>query len=365
MENRSLSEIISGIVSTYPSTYPHVPWKIANDARNTAPEVIRKLAHIPDGFQVYGGTGQGSFAQVPWIAILDKKITTSVQREYYIVYLFSSAGKGVYLSLNQGWTDYQNTYGVTKGRNLIRKTALYCRTLIRSSLRDFSVTEIDLDATTTLGRGYQSGHICGMLYPVNEIPADDVLANDLRNLMGVYAELKGFILTYNVRITGLLRVVEGQQREEEIAEDLHYQRKVEESEPQVIPPGPQPRPPLVHTDKGDRYRMNPRIARTVIIERDYSCEFDEGHRTFISKRTGHNYVETHHLVPMSSQWRFEHSLDVPDNIISLCPTCHRLFHHAVPDEKNQLVRHFYRLRKEQLKERGIVIGADELLEAYG
>jgi len=300
MENRSLREIIGGIVSTYPSTYPDIPWETASDVRYTAPQAIRKLAHIPDGFQVYGRTGQGNFAKVPWIAVLDEEITTSVERGYYIVYLFNSVGRGVYLSLNQGWTDYRSTHGTPRGLDLIRQTAMYCRTLIRSSLADFPETEIHLDATTNnLARSYEAGHICGTFYPVKKVPVDGVLVNDLRNLMGVYAELNGFLLRYQVPITGLLRVVKRQQREDEIAEDMDYHREVEESEPQVIPPGPQPRPPLVHTDKGDRYRMNPRIARTVIIERDYSCEFDEGHRTFISKRTGHNYVETHHLVPMS------------------------------------------------------------------
>ena len=31
-------------------------------------------------------------------------------------------------------------------------------------------------------------------------------------------------------------------------------------------------------------------------------------------------MEAHHLIPMEFQDDFEHSIDVPENIISLCPT---------------------------------------------
>lgn len=57
-----------------------------------------------DIFKIYGSIGKGLATRTPWIAILDKEITTSTREGVYIVFLFSSDYKHVYLTLNQGTT---------------------------------------------------------------------------------------------------------------------------------------------------------------------------------------------------------------------------------------------------------------------
>ena len=47
--------------------------------------------------------GKGLATKTPWIAILDKDITTSTREGVYIVFLFSSDYKHIYLTLNQGY----------------------------------------------------------------------------------------------------------------------------------------------------------------------------------------------------------------------------------------------------------------------
>ncbi len=50
----------------------------------------------------------GQWTHFPWIAIFDIDITTSAQRGFYPVYLFTEDMRGgVYLSLNQGWTYFK------------------------------------------------------------------------------------------------------------------------------------------------------------------------------------------------------------------------------------------------------------------
>ncbi len=236
---------------------------------------------------------------------------------------------------------------------------------MRSSLVDFPENVINLNANGGLARGYEAGHICGKFYPAGKVPVDEVLVDDLRNLMGVYEELKGLISKYNLPMTRLLEVLDNQEKGEELAEDAQYQREVEKAQPETIPPGPQARPPRIPTGKGDRYQTKPSITKRAVLDSNYLCEFDKGHRTFTSRITRHNYVEAHHLVPMVLQKRFGPSLHVPENIIALCPTCHRLFHHAISYEKGKLVQYFYSRRREQLRERGIEITAAELMQAYG
>ena len=79
----------------------------------------------------------------------------------------------------------------------------------------------------------------------------------------------------------------------------------------------------------------------------------------------HSCMEAHHLIPTEFQDDFEHSIDVPENIISLCPTCHRLFHHASDCEKKEIIEKFFDKRSAALSfERGVMIKKDTLLRYY-
>ena len=67
------------------------------------------------------------------------------------------------------------------------------------------------------------------------------------------------------------------------------------------------------------------------------------------------------LIPMKLQAEVKNSLDVPANLISLCPNCHRRFHHAIDKENKSLIVEFYEKRKKALKKFAIDIGVDKLL----
>lgn len=67
------------------------------------PEELSKLL-VGYKYFVKGSVGAGRATKTPWIAILNKKITKTTRAGVYIVFLFSSDYKHVYLSLNQGTT---------------------------------------------------------------------------------------------------------------------------------------------------------------------------------------------------------------------------------------------------------------------
>ena len=58
-----------------------------------------------DVYKVKGSVGAGRWTDVPWIAVFDKRITTSAQKGVYIVYLLNKDTKELFLTLNQGATD--------------------------------------------------------------------------------------------------------------------------------------------------------------------------------------------------------------------------------------------------------------------
>jgi hypothetical protein len=163
---------------------------------------------------------------------------------------------------------------------------------------------------------------------------------------------------------GLLRVVDIFIKQEENSEDARYQQRVEDAPPASLPKGPQPAPPQFQKSQGDGWLKNPAMAKRVLVDNNYECAVDSGHGTFDSARTGRNYVEAHHLIPMKLQGQFSNSLDVPANIISLCPNCHRKFHYARKVQREEIIKHFYAQRARQLKDYNIQIDLDVLIKAY-
>jgi len=52
--------------------------------------------------KVEWSAGVGRWAKIPWIALMDRRETTTTQQGVYCVYLFREDMSGVYLTLNQG-----------------------------------------------------------------------------------------------------------------------------------------------------------------------------------------------------------------------------------------------------------------------
>jgi 5-methylcytosine-specific restriction protein A len=85
------------------------------------------------------------------------------------------------------------------------------------------------------------------------------------------------------------------------------------------------------------WKRNPRLAIARFEFVGYQCEADPNHKLFKSRSTGMPFLEAHHLLPMKYQWSFKNSLDVSDNIVALCPFCHRLIHHATVEETRPML----------------------------
>lgn len=89
------------------------------------------------------------------------------------------------------------------------------------------------------------------------------------------------------------------------------------------------------------YQRDPRIAIMRFKAADYKCEIDPLHTTFISESTNRPYMEAHHFIPIRFQPDFYNPLDNLDNITSLCPNCHRGIHHAITEQKFELISNLY------------------------
>lgn len=123
------------------------------------------------------------------------------------------------------------------------------------------------------------------------------------------------------------------------------------------------KPEAFETKKGViYYKRERKIAMNAISHAQYMCEYNKNHESFIRKNDGVRYTEAHHLIPMAYQGDFEYSIDIEENIVSLCSNCHNEIHYGANAEA--LITKLYNERKEYLKKKKIDISLEKLLSYY-
>lgn len=79
-----------------------------------------------------------------------------------------------------------------------------------------------------------------------------------------------------------------------------------------------------------RYKTQKKIRDVVLQRANYLCDCDDKNHFYFESVEFHNYVEGHHIVPMNRQEEYYFdkniNLDVPNNIVPLCPNCHCQIH---------------------------------------
>jgi hypothetical protein len=135
--------------------------------------------------------------------------------------------KRFYLSLNQGWTQYEHSIVNKKGEKdkyaspilrfekteqaakKISENAKIAQSLINSA-KGFSLKKIDLSSEFdpykgkvnrnkhNLAWGYELGNILSKCYEINKIPNEEELIEDLFNMILIYRELKFLLDTRSI-----------------------------------------------------------------------------------------------------------------------------------------------------------------------
>jgi 5-methylcytosine-specific restriction protein A len=112
------------------------------------------------------------------------------------------------------------------------------------------------------------------------------------------------------------------------------------------------------------YPRDPKLRINYLTKMNHRCELDNKNFSFISKETNQNYVEAHHLIPISKYSKFKNELDREENLVSLCPNCHRLLHRGINEEVKPLLSLLYNYKIKGLKMVGLDVSLDELLGYY-
>ena len=132
--------------------------------------------------------GDGNWAQVPTIAIMDRRLTTTTQDGVYVVFLISADLSRIFLTLNQGMTRLLSEHGRAEASRAMAARAAEIRTqLIDAEQSGFTLSnELDLRATAQRPKIYQSGTIAYVEYLVDALPSDEEVDGALETLLEAY-----------------------------------------------------------------------------------------------------------------------------------------------------------------------------------
>ncbi len=163
----------------------HPVWKTFTKLKKKI-ESLSVLRSRPT-LRVEWSVGKGSWARVPWVAIIDSREPDAPTGGVYCVFLFREDMSGVYLTLNQGVTKPKQEFGTNDASVFLKDKAARIRA-VASELqsRDFLLNnDIDLRSAGT-GESYEASTIAYKLYETGHIPQDQDLARDLETLLSVY-----------------------------------------------------------------------------------------------------------------------------------------------------------------------------------
>lgn len=151
--------------------------------------------------RVKSGGRQSQFAPVPWLRIYSPLHSPRTTQGFYLVYLFAADGHALFLSLNQGTSEFRSG----KWRPIldpaqIESLSAQARERLKSwgsELHPDSRRKLDLRPSTQdvgsesirRAMNYEYGNVYGLPYPRDSIPKDAQLREDLLSFIPLLEEI--------------------------------------------------------------------------------------------------------------------------------------------------------------------------------
>lgn len=160
--------------------------QLANFIRKDFAHTVQTIVHKSDSdLIIKASAGAGNWADVPWLSILNPRITKTTQDGIYPVFLFRSDGTGAYLSLGQGITIPKERLGKNRAEERSAWIIDYLRQQI-PILHQWDKGKLELHANTPLGKSYGTANIGSHFYERSSLPSNKILESDLIELLSIY-----------------------------------------------------------------------------------------------------------------------------------------------------------------------------------
>ena len=289
-----LENTSKGLLSGVPSFYKQHP--LAVSIREDGKQIIE--SHLPnhlDDYKVEGSAGRGQWADIPWVAIYNSSVTDRASEGYYVVYLIPNSTNKIILGLAQSFQEAEKEFGKDANQNLDKQAEI-----MRMKIPEFKTSFSSLIPKIEIsGRlNYRNGHVYHIEYDVKNLPTDEVLVSDLHKMLDAYETLffRGGRDSDNFSIS--------EEKEDNITIEEIYKKKVHY---------------LIERPSSSQIKKIKKKLGYVC----QSCNFDFQR---VYGKIGKEYIEAHHLIPISELKKGESRKTTEKDFSVLCSNCHRMIH---------------------------------------
>lgn len=253
--------------------------------------------------------GLGNWSEIPWIAALDTRITSTTQDGFYVVLLFSVDCEDLYLGMQLGTENLRNEHGVHQSRLIMTDRNAEITSFVDSTFPNHPFQNLtpNLLGKNRRTKSYEDAFSIGKHYRICEFPDEVGLKSDIIALLQIYqalvaAHLNGDILQNQEDIT----IAENPTLALLVTEKAQY--KIHKS-----------------------YERNSRAARDAKRLHGYICQVCGFDFEAVYGERGRQYIEAHHLYPLSDLkpgQEMQYSLET--DFAVLCSNCHSMVHRHDP-----------------------------------
>lgn len=291
---------------------------------------VSRLCNINENkYKVYGSAGTGNWSEIPWLAILDKEITVSTRKGYYIVLLFDKDIKNIFICLGVGWMQFEEEYGAKDGKMQINSLCRYYANLLMKDHDGFISGNVPLNASNSLGKGYEASSILYKKHTINNL-TDDLLRDDIDELIGSYQDLRDIVgdSILNVEVDTEKYDEQISNFKRSIAKTTFKQITDESIERLIIEA--ESNPPSIKEKLIKQIPRNRKYSLYIKQKANFICSVC-GREPFMQKN-GQPYAEADHVNPLGLKGD-----DSPKNMRCLCAQCHSVITYGSDEEIQKLL----------------------------
>ena len=271
---------------------------IRNDARDAVLKAASAISSL--SYKAKGSPGDRRWSHNPWVAVMDCRETDTVREGVYIVYVYSSDCKALYLTVGQGCTILYDHVGKKNAIRELRRRAEVMWNRATPYAHRLNNNSLDLRGSSWRPQLYEASAVCSVRYSTANLPSLQILQADLAEALDIYRRLVEL---------GLWAA------EDEVisdAEETQYSDTITEARVFSLHR-------RIERRGGNAKRVKRALGTTCM-----ACGLNLGERY---GPIADGYIEAHHLVPISSLTVGEPvTLDPRKDFAVLCPNCHRIIH---------------------------------------
>ena len=191
-----MRELLKNILEKYPTARATTSFGGQHEVRalfERLKDSISSLGYIKSNSNllVKYSYGKGNWAETPWLAILDKRETTTTQKGTYVVILFRSDGDGCHLKLGQGVTEITKDFGSGSAATTeLQRRADQVRAMFPEMMNtafDQAAAE-NIEKRASLTGLYEASTIYSKYYKRNSMPSNEEIASDIKTLVDCYEQ---------------------------------------------------------------------------------------------------------------------------------------------------------------------------------